>query len=1421
MTANDTQLVISFDELADRKADFEAPVKSRVFFSDAQTDEFEFVNPIAADELKELRWYIERSWQYRHKAEEGRIEKVETSLEQIGKDLFNAVFEKSARAMGMYERLMERRKEGQSCSIVIDTKEPRILRLPWELLADEGGYLFSRNPPVNIRRRMQKTRDTDMRDFSLPVRVLMVISRPTKAEFIDPRSSAEPLLDALDELGDAVEVEFLRPPTVAALMRRIRDREQPSVHVVHFDGHGVYDPGIGLGFLLFEKDDYSNDLADSSRLGSLLNESGIPLMVLDACQSAEPDDRNPFGSVAAKLIESGVGGVVAMNYSVLVETSRRLIGQFYKALAKGESVSTALGTARLELLADTGRHHYFNHEEQKEVEIELHDWFVPALYQQADELIPFKPNGKTISVTRKAKLPLQEKSQRGGFPPPPLHGFHGRARELLDLERAFATRSILVLHGFGGQGKTSLAAQAAEWFTRTRLFERAAFLSFEHGASLERVLNELGNALVEDNFQIYQGDKIEAIAQSLRETPALVIFDNFESVLPNGNAPLPADELQKLLDAAARWFPAGLDTAAEVEWTKSVSRPRRLLDQRRSCMLITTRNPNIPNPAFSPSKNCLHKELEGLAPSDALELAASILEAYSLPRPPRLPLEALLDFLKGHPLSLQLALPQLRDYSAEQLVAEYQTILPQMKKGEARERNDSLEVSLRFSLDRLGGEAKTLLSRLSVFEGGAMEDIMLAITEIPEDEWNAIKPQLVSTALIRVEELEGVTIPFIHFHPTLIPYLRALSPLPELGEGAGGEGTEPDIHNTTYRYWRGYYEYASQLYRDDRQHPIQARSIVLRELPNLKRALHLALEAGALDEAVTFADSINKFLNNFGRWRERDEVAAEVDRYTGTQVNRDGKLTKREYLLESGRGERLLQQGRAGEAEKVFRALLSRLEVGTAYDKQESLFDQTTTLARLGRCLGAQGRPSQAADFYRRAIALAEGLEQTKEILNHIGKIHTDLADVYASGGMYADAKKEYETSIEFCKQADDDRAVGVNLGQLGTLAMTQGDLNEARKRHLEALSLFQRMGEDQMEAVAWHQLGMVAQEQAERVGAQGAAPYWDEAERCYKQSITINEGLGNFSQAAATCNQLALVAENAGRPAEAERWYLRAIEIHEKMGRQQELAAMLSNLANLYLSQHRLDEAETYARRALAIDETLDHGAIEIWKDYALQAQLAEKRGRMDEVRAWRRKEQESFAAFAGSDHRIQQWQQEIAVIVAACQGNEEAIEVAKQIVENYINDKDWHNLANAMQQVLNGERGDEIYDGLDREDALVIRRVLQALSGENANPLPPSAPSPKSDEPQSDLGEGRGGGITLPQLLELVERAAGGDKALGGQLFTAFQQMSRAEDPSTSALGKALGLIVLGEKNPDLSSLPDELASAVRGMLGRLRQR
>jgi tetratricopeptide (TPR) repeat protein len=228
----------------------------------------------------------------------------------------------------------------------------------------------------------------------------------------------------------------------------------------------------------------------------------------------------------------------------------------------------------------------------------------------------------------------------------------------------------------------------------------------------------------------------------------------------------------------------------------------------------------------------------------------------------------------------------------------------------------------------------------------------------------------------------------------------------------------------------------------------------------------------------------------------------------------------------------------------------------------------------------------------------------------------------------YDEAREQYETSLVIKETLKgEERGKAVVLGQLGTLALQQGNLTEARQRYTAALTAFRNLGEPRMEAVAWHQLGRVAEETRD----------WEEAERCYKESLAIKERIGDKALAATTCNQLAIVAVNAGRPEEAERWYKRAIEMNEERGDGNLLAGNYNNLADLLLAQNRLDEAEQYAHRAREIKETLDLSS-EPWKTFNILAEIADKRAAADPghaaehakaAQAWRQKAETAIAAF------------------------------------------------------------------------------------------------------------------------------------------------------------------------------------------------
>ncbi|MBA3530818.1 MAG: tetratricopeptide repeat protein [Ardenticatenales bacterium] len=1343
-----------------------------------------FTPPLDDKQLAEIRWYVEEFSTWPTETDHERARRVEAQLDEWGQGLLASITA-DRDAARLWQQFADTRTQGKL--LTIDAVDPGVLRLPWELLADEGGHLFTQG--IAVRRRLLKVTESDVKPFELPVRVLVVVARPDEGGFFDPRADAQPLLDALEELEGRAEVEFLYPPTLQALDKRLRSRRAPPIHVVHFDGHGVYQMKEGLGYLLFEDDKHQKDLVDANRLGNLLNSSGVPLMVLSACQSAsQKEESNPYASVATRLIRAGVGSVLAMNYAVLVEATRKFVGAFYENLVDGLTVGQATDEARRALLADTKRHSITRRDEHGELgeyTIRLKDWFLPALYQQATDPVVFGPLPRPSAApsgTKPASRPdvrrggkskplaLTNPSSPGGLPGEPLHGFHGRARELLRLERALAAHPVVVLWGFGGLGKTTLAAEAGRWFYRTGRFPGgAAFVSFEHGGSLAQLCSWVGQAVSGDeNFAAQGGDAVARVAELLREKPALLILDNFESVL--GREPvMPPEELRDILNAVATWANAG-----------------------QSRVLITSRDTAFNDNRFAPSKGCRHLELRGLASYEALELAGAILDAHGVERGriQREPLLDLMERLGGHPLSLNLVLPHLRQMQPAELTARFEELLPGFITGAAKERNESLAVSLEFSLRRLGAATRAALPDLAVFQGVAFESRILEITEIDPDLWKSARAEMEQAALVSVESLPGIIHPFLRFHPTLLPYLSSQLPAARRAE-------------LEERYWREYYSTAKSLYQADTQRPHQARAIAQREMPNLQRALDLTIAAGEAAAAIDFAARIALFLNVFGRWREQAMLLQKV---AALQVTGDAGLTKAEYLMRSQQGEALLQQGRAAEAERLFKELLAKMEAGAAY---EVAYDHAMTLTMLGEYVAEQGRHSQAIAYQRRALQEFEALSESNESAKGmVGACWGRWAASLAALGQFDEAQQKYEMALELLRAVKDQRGVGVALGQLGNLALARGDLGEAVRRHTEALETFRALGEPQMEAVAWHQLGRVAEE----------AKNWEEAERCHRESLKLKEQMNNPKGVAETCNQLAIVAQGAGWLEDAERWYLRAAEGFEQIGQHQYAAPTYNNLADLYLSQNRLAEAEHYALRAVEIDEAIGDSSTEIWKDYSILARITAAQGRAAEAAQWRRKAQDSYAAYAGAQHGIRQFHQLIAAVVQTTQGDSTAAAwLEGQYPKMQAGGEQWQQAATAIKQIVAGERDLEVLrTDLDRTKFVIVHTILAQLSGAaspGAAPAAATSPAPAQEKPQ---------GLTIDQLIDMVGAACRADAPpqMASQLHSATQAI--AQDGTIPAefraLGRALNAVLSGERAPDLSALDPAHAARVHAMVAAL---
>lgn len=1226
-------------------------------------------------EREELRWYLEDYWQWPYDAFRARGLAAEQLIEAAGRRLFDAVF---GQAQAAYQpwNLDPRPSLRRQISVTIAPgTPPAALSLPWELLRDDRGYLALRTrSPVSIVRRMpEQSLDAFVQPFELPLRVLLVTSRPDDEGFIDPRGVARSLYTALEPQMAAglVAVEILRPPTLLALRQRLA--EAPPVHLLHFDGHGGFvggrraDGSYGAtGSLIFEDDDGKADAVDAADLAEVLQDSGVALAVLNACQSAQGDDDDAFSSAAARLVQSGVDGVVAMSASVLVAAATRYVAAFYQRLAGGDSVPLAHERARQELHARPQRHPQARSLDAPGEPVILRDWWLPHLYLQRE--LDLAATGAPVATAPPAP-PLTD------MPPPPRYGFGGRARELLRLERGLRQGKLVLVHGFGGQGKTALAAEAADWLTRTGMYAGALFVSYEHGGDAELLLSALGRHLGLEDGSLRADDPRAALATIkplLRQRPTLIIADNLEAILPAGDAPLAAGERTVLWDSllALRELGCGV--------------------------ILTSRDAGMGDGRLAEGRHVRHIALGGLAFADAYELVTRLMRDLDIAadRAPYVLLKKLLERLDNHPLAIQLVLPHLRTHPLAAIVNELSALLKEFVDDSATGRNASLLASLEYSLRRLTPAQRARLPRLAVFEGGAVEFQLLQITEIPEDEWAALRVAMEGAALLRAQPVAGWNVPFLQFHPILTPYLRTL----------------PEANDETLqaRFLARYQGLAGYLYHEDDRNPLAARALVRRELPNLRRAFDGLVAAADADAAAAMADSIGQFLANFGRGRE----LAELLRRVAGLGQAAGGLSQAEYLGELNQANAALARGELQAAYDRSQRLLARVEqLPAAAPRGPGSYAHSLVLAMLGRILHTGGRPAEAELTLRRALEVVAALiaaePENKGYLRHTFVIQTELGDALTGLGSYTEAQQSYEEVIRIAQQLGDTRGAAVAAGQLGSLALRQRDYAEATRRHQQARQQFQELGEPAMEAVAWHQLGMVAQEQKQ----------WAEAGRCYRESLAIRERIGNPGGAAQTCNQLAIVAKGAGRLDEAERWYRRAIELDEKLNNPHGIARGLNNLADLLLDQarggrtERLAEARALAERSLALREQLDLSSAP-WTAHYILAGIAELAGDSAAAQGQRRRERATFAAFAGNRWHIDQQHAALIRAAAAVAGGDQTQRAAIEEALPQLEANGWR-IGAAMRQIWAGARDwqaiCEAEGNIDANSALLILRVLE----------------------------------------------------------------------------------------------------------------
>ncbi len=447
--------------------------------------------------------------------------------------------------------------------------------------------------------------------------------------------------------------------------------------------------------------------------------------------------------------------------------------------------------------------------------------------------------------------------------------------------------------------------------------------------------------------------------------------------------------------------------------------------------MLTTRAPDLRHPDYQvkapnarrekpwlPHKH-IFLQLDGLQPDDAVNYFQSLLKLPPTPRldlPFREDLLALFEIVQRLPLAISLLSVQLKNRQVLDVRKEIEELMVQSP-------DNPLLASLNLSVSRLDPEVKKWLPRLGVFQGGAMEDILLQVTglgQIDDDSEVAQARKLLiamrnedTNAIFRlVMQVQGQNIPDEIELPPLpeelvqqllqmareqssgLEAMLANKPQTELAEGMDEE---------TWRKLRIELE-ATGLIRAE---ALENGRIFLKFHPTLASAMWSRLTEPEQQQLLSrhhqsyyqlslylhFEDNKNPFLARGIAQRElpnllyalRGSIAAGEDfaadfvdivnnflEYFG--LNQDRKdLTERAqhinaevgsqtwYITRSNYGNQLKKAGHYTEAEVVFQEILAVLGANPS-------FERCSMLLQLGRCYRSLGQIERAVTIYRLAL---------------------------------------------------------------------------------------------------------------------------------------------------------------------------------------------------------------------------------------------------------------------------------------------------------------------------------------------------------------------------------------------------------------------------------------------------------------------
>ena len=271
-----------------------------------------------------------------------RTDRTPAMAVELGQKLADSVLSPESLTLWheSYQIARERRR-GLRLRLRIDSWE--LSRLPWELLYDarRGDFLVF-DHMVSLVRYVRLHAAPPALRRARSVKVVAAVASPDDGAPLDWQREVSVLREGLREMVEAGQVEIiLCEHTTHEKLHMILLENTPDV--VHYIGHGEYNPGRREGFLHLEDDQGHARPLGAAEAARMFRRYRINLVVLNACDTAT----GAWAGLAPALVRAEIPAVVAMQWPVEDRAATRFTRLFYKALSLGKTIDECVAEGRL------------------------------------------------------------------------------------------------------------------------------------------------------------------------------------------------------------------------------------------------------------------------------------------------------------------------------------------------------------------------------------------------------------------------------------------------------------------------------------------------------------------------------------------------------------------------------------------------------------------------------------------------------------------------------------------------------------------------------------------------------------------------------------------------------------------------------------------------------------------------------------------------------------------------------------------------------------------------------------------------------------------------------------------------------------------------------------------------------------------